>query len=340
MKWPWQSRALNDRLVMALTSESFAYGRSVDGRLVRCGVEPRGDDTPQAFARRIRSLGIESSQVTAVLPLHECQLLQIDAPAVPPAELKSAARWRIKDLVDAHLDDLTLDVMVVGDGRSRTQRQLFVAAAQTRAIREVSEWSHAAGLALSVIDIAENAQRNLQSAVANALGRPGSASAALMQHGDTCLLTICAQGELFYSRRLSWDREAPGGEGASAARPAAGAASPELQMVDFVDYGSDAPRDSAGAGDGAPRFVIELQRSLDLWERSWPDLPLARLLVQMGDDTQRVAALLRDCLALPVEVLDPEAVFSDLNRYAGAPNVRAQVVPLLGALLRAEARQL
>jgi MSHA biogenesis protein MshI len=354
MKWPWR-KASNDRLVFSFTGETLVYGRSVDGRLVRCGVEQRGADTPQAFARRARSLGLQSGYVTALLRPQECQLLQIEAPTVPAAELKSAARWRIKDLVDAHLDDLTLDVMLLGDERARNKRQLFVAAARTQAIRDLSEWSHAAGLELGVIDIRETAQRNLQSALAQLQGRAESASAALMLQGDECLLTICANGELFYARRLAWDGLAAGGDhlrpNGGLAQPGAGASPEEFAMLDIVDYGADALT-GAGAGsassgssgssgsDEPPRFVIELQRSLDLWERSWPDLPLGSLMIQMNDDTQAVAEVLRQVLALPIEILQPELVFADLAVTAGAPAVRSAVVPLLGALLRSESRQL
>ena len=344
MKWPMRRKALNDRLVMSITGDLLIYGRSLNGRLVRCGIESRGADTPQAFARRIRSLDLHAGHLTAVLPLHECQLLQIEAPAVPADELRSAARWKIKDLVDAHLDDLTLDVMVAGDGRMRSQRQLFVAAAHSRAIREIGELSQAAGLPLAVIDIRETAQRNLQSAISQAKDRPDSASAALMLHGEQCLLTICAKGELFYTRRLNWDAAAFAGAGAAGgSKPAHAAAqrpAEELAMMDIVDYGADAQPGTSANGDATPRLVIELQRSLDLWERTWPDLPLERLLIQVDAASAALAALLRESIALPIEVLQPEQVFADLAATAATPQVRSAVIPLLGALLRTEQRQL
>jgi MSHA biogenesis protein MshI len=341
MKRPWRRKALDDRLVMSLANDALAYGRSVNGRLVRCGVEARGADSAMAFARRVRLLGLRASHVTAVLPLHECQLLQIDAPAVPYDELKAAARWTIKDMVDTHLDDLTLDVMVVGDGGGQGQRQLFVAAAQTRAIREISDWSQAAGLQLSVIDIRETAQRNLQSALQQRLDRPDSASAALMLQGEQCLLTICARGELFYARRLGWDPAALAGnrDNADSNSPdAAGDRPPQWAMLESVDRGAG-PGHGA-PGEDAPRLVIELQSSLDLWERSWPDLPLERVLIQVGEHSQALAELLRALTGLPTEVLQPEQVFAGLDKMASTPAARAAVIPLLGALLRTESRQL
>ena len=56
---------------------------------------------------------------------------------------------------------------------------------------------------ISVIDIQEMAQRNLQSALAKQAGQMGRAEAALMlADGQQALLTISVNEELFYTRRL------------------------------------------------------------------------------------------------------------------------------------------
>src|SRR5450756_1442903 len=41
----------------------------------------------------------------------EYQLLMVDAPNVPREELKAAIRWRVKDLLDYHIDDATMDAV-------------------------------------------------------------------------------------------------------------------------------------------------------------------------------------------------------------------------------------
>jgi MSHA biogenesis protein MshI len=341
MKWPWQRAAAGDRLVVCSRADSLAWVMADrPGSLQRCGVEQRGADSPADFARRLRALGLPTHEVSAVLPLPDGQLLQVEAPAVKPEEMKAAARWRIKDLVDGRLDDMTIDVMMVGDDRQQAQKQahkqIFVAAAHNSTLREVGELARGAGLQLAVVELMETAQRNLQTAVATAEGLAERATAALVLHGPQCLLTICARGELFYTRRLDWD-----GESMTAApraqAPAAAAAA--LDTVDFIDYGADL--DASPADDGnAPRLVIELQRSFDVWERSWPDLPLAGLWLQLGDDSPALAATLAIALGLRVQVLDAERVFPGLAGLAGTPEVAGAVLPLLGALLRQETRQL
>ncbi len=329
-RWPWRRTPREGTAVIAALPGALAWVHA-DAALGRpgavrgCGVVPRDVAAPPELARRLRALGLPAQATLAVLPLHDSQTLQIEAPTVPPDELRAAARWRVKDLVDGRLDDLMIDVMAVGDDRHRPQRHLFVVAARTATVRDVVGLAQAAGVQLGVIDVAETAQRNLQSAVADAAGLAGRATAALVRHGDQLLLTICAGGELFYARRLEWNSAVP---------QASPAAPPPLDDgFDIVDYGSAAAFDDGGT----PRLVIELQRSFDVFERSYADLPLAGLWVQAGDDTDALVQRLRPALGLRVDVLAPEALFPGFE--AAAPEVRAAVLPLLGTLLRAETRR-
>ncbi len=345
MKWPWQRAKRNDRLVVACDAERFAYVHGLDGRVLRAGLQLRGSDTPQAFANRVRALGLPAMEVTAVLPLSQYQLLQIEAPAVPSEELKAAARWHIKSMVDAHLDDLTLDVMPVGDGSQKGPRQLFVVAAQNSAVRDVTDRAYAAGFELSVIDIHETTQRNVQSALAGSRDLLGRATAALVVHGRQCLLTIAAKGELFYSRRLDWQPAMLEGSPARSTDTGTVGRSESIGIdmndADIVDYGAEL---SSGAYDqtGAPPLVIELQRSFDVWERSHPDRQLGLLTVHADGLAQSLALTeqLALMLSVPVEVLDADALFPGLASAVPDAAEREAVLPLLGALLRREERQL
>jgi MSHA biogenesis protein MshI len=340
MKRFWQRHAGHDRVVIGRSDDALAWLHAEGGELRRCGLEQRGDDTPQAFAKRVRALGLPAQEVIAVLPLAQCQLLQIEAPAVPAEELKAAARWRIKDQVEGRLDELTIDVMVVGDERPRPNRQLFVAAARNDAIRALAERTRAIGIELAVVDIAETAQRNLLSELTRAAGLGSRATAALVRHGAHALLTICAGGELCYARRIDW--EAPPAAVPNAPKLEAQRLVAELTFegADFVDYGAEADNGAATGAGEAPRLVIELQRSFDLWERSWPDLPLAALWVQVGDDSDALAALLAGTLGQRVGVLDPAEALPGFARAAATPAVRDAVLPIVGALLRQETRRL
>jgi MSHA biogenesis protein MshI len=191
-----------------------------------------------------------------------------------------------------------------------------------------------------VIDVRETAQRNVQSALAASRGRLARANAALAVHDGQCLLTVCAHGELFYTRRLDWNPQ-------SLLRDASPSAPAELDAnldaggfaeLDIVDYGAES--DDPAANDETPRLVIEVQRSIDLWERSWPELPLELIVVQADGHSRALAAQIERALAIPIEVLDEEPLFPGFTAAAPTAEVRSAVRPLLGALLRREARQL
>ena len=149
LNWPWQRRQSTDRLAMANLPDRFVYAQAdAQGRLRRCGVVDQGTDSDQAFRDRVRALALPARDVCAVMPLSEAQLLEVDAPAVRPEELKAAARWKVKDLVSGRVEDLTMDVMFVGDDQPRPNRQIFVAMARNASIQELAERSKSAGLEL------------------------------------------------------------------------------------------------------------------------------------------------------------------------------------------------
>ncbi len=328
MKWPWQRDKGSGTLAFSSTDAGLGWARlDRPGAVLKCGFVARGGDSAAEFARRVREAVPAPGEVTAVLPLPQAQWLRIDAPAVRPEELRAAARWHIKEYIEGPLDELTLDVMEVDTEPMRAAKQLFVVAAHNRVIRDTTELARGAGWELGAIDVAETVQRNLQSAAVAAAGLGARASAALVVHGTQCLLSFCAGGELFDTRRLEWEGTR---ERSEAPTPAAGEDTLDL---DFVDYGAE---DEAGPADDGhtPRIVIELQRSFDVWERSWPDRPLAVLWVEAGDETAALVALLRRSLGLRVEALDIGALFPGFVQACPDAAQRQALLPVLGGLLR------
>jgi MSHA biogenesis protein MshI len=341
--WPWPRRreaaAGAERLAIACEPGRMLWLHGdAAGRPLRAGIEPLAGGEDAAGAQRpLRALGLPTRDVTALLGLGEAQLLQIEAPAVRPEELKSAARWRIKEFVETRLEELTIDVMHVGRAHERAHeraaaapRQLFVVAARNALLQDIDRRGRAQGLALSVIDITEMAQRNLQHAAATAAGLGERATAALMRHGDKALLTLCAGGELYYARQLDWDAAGLETQG-TPLKPDAAA---DFEGLDFIDYGAADAQDDAGA----PRLVVEVQRSLDVWERTWPDLPVARLWVHAGEAgaalAMQLVARLAPALNCPVHRLETAQLAPGFAEAAPTAELRDALWPLLGALRR------
>lgn len=321
-----------EQLVLAWDGQTLAYVQARQEkaelfRVQRFGVLRAGGDNPAELARHLAALGLRGKAVRAMLRPAQYQMLQIDAPAVPPEELRTAARWQIREMVNQHVDDLTLDVLKVGDERVRATGSVFVVAASNAVIRDVMQTAQAARCSVEVIDIQDLAQRNLQSALARRLGTSERAHAAIVMTDDSqALLTICAHDELFYTRRIDLGAgfmQAAWGEGAKA--PAG-----DGEELALATAGQELDR--------AQRLVVEIQRSLDLWDRTWPMLVLDRISVHAGARTAELAALLAGELGQAVVPLDVSALFPGFE--GGSEADRQLCWPLLGVLLRHEGRQL
>lgn len=320
-----------EKLVFAWSGSAFAYVQArpeADGvyRVQHFGVLRQDGDKPEDFARQLAALGWRGRTALAMLRPAQYQMLQIDAPAVPPEELRTAARWQIREMVNQHVDDLTLDVLKVGDEQVRASGSLFVVAAPNAEIRAVMQTAQQ-GLRCNVkeIDIHDLAQRNLQSALARRMGGAERASAAIVMTDERqALLTICANDELFYTRRIDL------GEGFMQADWGQGAAGVAGGETSLSLAGQDADR--------VQRLVVEVQRSLDLWDRTWPTLVLDRITVQAGARTAELARWLGQELGQAVLPLDVSALFPGFE--GGSDEDRQLCWPLLGVLLRTEGRKL
>jgi MSHA biogenesis protein MshI len=84
--------------------------------------------------------------------------------------------------------------------------------------------------------------------------------------------------------------------------------------------------------------VVEVQRSLDLWDRSWSSMPLAGLRVYAGERTAELVEWLSRETGQAVSALDADALFTGLQTVPVAD--QAVCLPLLGVLLRTESRKL
>lgn len=337
LRWPWKRRVSHDSLVVSWSDQCLSYVRAIlrkDGlyEVRQMGVEQQGVDSTEEFLRRMHGLGLKGVPARIMLRPEQYQLLQIDAPAVAPDEMRAAARWKIRDMVDMHVDDVTLDVMRVGDDQVRNNAQLFVVAAPNAVVREVLQLGQELQWGVNVVDIQETAQRNLQSALARREGRleRSDAALAIINEGHA-LLTISANGELFYSRRIELGAgflEAPWSAVATPDRPAAG-----------PDYGRGyGAGPTAGAEDLTQRFVMELQRSLDVWDRTWSNLPLDSLRVRAGERSAEMAGWLSQELSMGISVLDVDSMFPGFAPKSAQEQMLCW--PLLGALLRTDDRKL
>ena len=285
---------------------SYVHGRaSPDGKpaVTRLG-STELEAKPSAAEKFAKEMGFGRCQCATLLAPVEYQLLLVEAPAVPEAELKSAVRWRVKDLIDYPVDDATMDVLDIPPESDAAARghSVYAVAARNEVVRERMRTFEQARIPLSVIDIPETAQRNLA-----ALHESDGRGVALLYFNDESgLLTITCRGELYFSRRI------------------------DIGLPQILGAGPDARAELFG------RVVLELQRTFDHFDRQFRYVQVAKLLVGPEPEETGLYGHLKGNLDLPVERLDLLECLS-FGRDA-TPDTAAQwqLFHLIGASLRQE----
>ncbi len=257
----------------------------------------------EALGRLRKEARLASYRCAILLAQGEYQMLQVEAPAVAAAEVKEAVRWRIKDMLDFPPDAATLDVLnIPAEGASKV-RQIFVVAANNALIGARMALFDGAKIPLEVIDIQETAQRNIA-----ALFEAPNRGLALLAFDETGgLLTFTYKGELYLSRRI----EVPLSQLTES--------DPDRRLKIFE------------------RIGLELQRSLDHFDRQFSFIPLAKLMVMPIDGVPEFFDYLRANLYVPIEPLE----LSQVMDFPTIPELKnsvrqAQCLHAIGAALRDE----
>lgn len=209
-----------------------------------CEYRPFSDAEPRdrVVARAASEYDLKRVRCTTTLDGAEYKLLVTEAPDVPADELKAAVRWRVKDLIDFHINDATIDVFDLPGGGPAKTRSMYAVVARNDAIKRRVDLLTNAGVNLDVIDIPELAQRN----VAALLPEDAAGVVFLALRERDGLITVSKQGEIYLTRNL--------------------------------DVGLDAfaHADIVAQYD---RIALEVQRSLDYFDSHFRQAPIAHLAI-------------------------------------------------------------
>jgi MSHA biogenesis protein MshI len=255
----------------------------------------------EALAALQREHGAATRRVW-VLEREQYRVLTSEAPAeLPPEAWRDALRWQLKGQVDFDVADAALDLLRVPSDRSVQRREQLLTVLSPRAgLRPLVAAAEAVRSPLQAMDIAETALRNLCARVA-----PEGRAQALLSFG-------AGQGSLVITH------------------------GDELVMFRQIDVAAEAlsADDDARREAALDRTGLEVQRTLDSFDRVHSHLSLARLLVAPGAGMAALTEHLRTLTFVPVvpfdlaEALDCSAV----PALAGA-QASAWLLPL-GAALR------
>jgi MSHA biogenesis protein MshI len=297
--------AVSDREVAVAVVRRTAGRRPV---IVNCVSEAAAEGYADlAVERALQGLELGRTPVSAVIGAGDYQIVQVEAPEVPAAELRQATRWRLRDQFDFPIDSATLDLFdVPATARRGRARMLFAVAAHGGAIESIGNTMTRATPGFDVIDIPELCQRNL----GTLLPQDNKGLALLILREQFAHLVLTRGGLLYLTRRFELGR---------AALPAT------------LDY--DVSTGEAQIDSGS--LALELQRSLDYYESHFDQSAIGDLVIAPGG--ARAAALAKSLsgeTGLRVSALN----LSDCIDMADGVNVPEGWLPCMaiGAALRAE----
>nr|WP_315398984.1 pilus assembly protein PilM [uncultured Duganella sp.] len=305
-----RSKKKDGWLTVAFQRDGICAGRVRRVRDAKAVVElstfyPAAAGQPaEALERLNKDLKAASFQLGTMLSGGEYQMLTVDAPNVPREELKTAVRWRLKDMLDFHVDDATIDVLDIPVDPNAPSRahSMFAIAARNALIAARQGLFAEAKIDLTVIDIPEMAQRNISAL----LETEGRGLAMLSFDADGGLLTITYKGELYLARRI------------------------DVTLQQLLEPDTDKQQACFD------KITLELQRSLDHFDRQFNYVNVIKLLLA-PTGAPGLHEYLAANLYMPVEAMGLEDVF-DLSQAPALRDVEQQrrFFLTLGAALRHE----
>jgi MSHA biogenesis protein MshI len=309
MAWFSKKKALPGWMVVSTDTDAIRLAcidRSTPGKpkVDHWGIVKKNENDGAELERVADEYKLGRYRCATLLHPAEYQLLMVDAPNVPREELKAAIRWRVKDLLDYHIDDATMDVLDVpvdNEAPGKSHYMYAVAAKNETVQAQIAQFERAK-IPLQVIDIPETAQRNIAQLYETA--DRGVGMLTFDYAGG--LFTLSFKGELYLARRLelTWSQLV---------------GSRENQRQTYFE-----------------RISVEVQRSLDHFERQYQNIAVSELLLGPLPEDIGLLAFLSSQLYLPLRQIN----LADALEFSGddmGAEKQWQLFHVLGAALRAEA---
>jgi MSHA biogenesis protein MshI len=261
-----------------------------------------GGDVAATLSALRKPMKLAAYRCTALLPHGQYQMITTEALEGSPDEAREVTRWKIKDQVDFSVDTAAIDLLPIpGDGRNV---QTFVVISPEATIAPLVQAFQAAKVPLAAIDVPELSQRN----IAALFEEENRGLATLIFDQAEGLLTFTMGGELLVVRHV------------------------EIPVRQLIS--ADAERRNMLF----ERIALDVQRSLDNFDRNFSHVQLSRMIVAPIPGVEGFVDYLAGNLAVavaPVDIsaaLDFGAVPALLDPVRQFHSLRA-----IGAALRDEA---
>ncbi len=266
----------------------------------------------------VKQHALAGANCVSVLEPGSYQLLQVEAPDVDATELKAAVRWRVKELIDFHIDDAAIDVFEMPSQGSRGRaRTMYVVAARNPLITQRVELLHGAGLNVQTIDITELALRN----ITQLLPEDEGGAALLQLSAGEGMITLTRQATLFLARNLDIG----------------------TQQLGTADTGPSTDNLALTPQNGRERafetIILEVQRSFDYYESNFGQAPIKNLIIgPLADPQDELTEYATSHLGVKARALDLNTILK--SRTPLDPALQANCISTIGAALRLEEKAL
>lgn len=184
----------DDGIAFALISHKTSTPTLIQADYQRCDASEQAS----TLARIAEKNKLNEYPCNIVLSPDEYQLTQVESPEVADSELLSALRWRIKDLIDFHIDDAVIDSLT-RPGQASTNKSIDVVAARNSVIQSYVDLMHQAKINIASIDIAELSVRNMTTLFKD----ESNSSAVLNLWDDYARISLYLDNDLYLSRSSS-----------------------------------------------------------------------------------------------------------------------------------------
>lgn len=260
------------------------------------------------IARLTNQYDLDQYECVSSLELGDYNLLLVEAPDVQPEELRSAIRWRVKDLIDFHIDDAVVDVFEVPAHKATGKnKMMYAVVARSNRVKQVIDQLNNAGLNLNIIDIPELALRNISAMLPEDVG--GVALIYVGQHQG--LITITKQSSLFLSRTVN-----------------VGSSTLPESVLSVMDDES--------CRQWLDTIVIEVQRSMDYYESHFSQAQVSSLVMTpIGKEIPGATEYLSEQLQIPARMLDVNELIDVPEKIPSF--VQSRCLLAIGSALRQEA---
>lgn len=260
--------------------------------------------------QKVRQYKLNKHPFATTLELGDYTLLSVEAPDVPPGELRSAVRWQVKDLIDFHVDDAVLDVFdAPASGAHGQMRNLYVVISRKAVVEQHIKPFHDVAANLNTIDIPELVLRNITARL------PEDENGLLFVYlsAERGLLIITRQSTLYLARPLGFG---------------------------FNDLSKIIEQQNELATSPAfDRLILEIQRSLDYYDRYFMQAPIGNIVVSpVQVELPNFIQSVESSLGIRSRWLDlNEVITSETELNA---EIQQQCLLAVGAALRKEKRTL